>query len=208
MFDWRKGYEAHGSVSGEFAGLPRCTGSVSAQCASLTGRASLTNSYASAVSSCCSERATWVSALGMVMAEKDSPVCEKVESSTPVTRIPREMGKLDFCDDMVMLWRTTDCARNDGVSGGCVVAVVLMKQAYLEVALRLGVAREVGELLLPHDRTKRRSRAAWGEGKGLGVLKQGVIVPAGRWRGWPRPTAAPRWPSACGGRGRRATRGC
>ena len=82
------------------------------------------------------------------MAEYASPVCEKVESSTPVMRTPSAIGKVDFCDAMSIWWRTTDCARNKGVS---VVVVVrrrwgIGKASHLEVALGLGGALEVGEL--------------------------------------------------------------
>ena len=44
------------------------------------------------------------------MAEYESPVQEKVESSTPVTRRPRAVGKDDFWAERVSLWSTIDCA--------------------------------------------------------------------------------------------------
>lgn len=56
-----------------------------------------------------------VSALGKTMAEKLSPVEEKVQSSTPVMRAPKDMGKVDLTWLTFMSCRTTDCERGDSV---------------------------------------------------------------------------------------------
>ena len=64
------------------------------------------NSYARLVSSSCSRRDVCVSAFGIAIAEYESPVTEKVESSTPVIARPSAVGKDDFCADSVSLCRT------------------------------------------------------------------------------------------------------
>ena len=50
--------------------------------------------------------AVWLVEFGMSTAEYASPVIEKVESSTPVARMPIATGKVEVCEDMVILWST------------------------------------------------------------------------------------------------------
>ena len=82
-----------GQVVGRVAGL--CSkGVIVSECGgSLFRSAGLTNlranSYASAVSSSWRMREVCRSVDGRLIAEYASPVCEKVESSTPVMRTPR-----------------------------------------------------------------------------------------------------------------------
>jgi len=64
------------------------------------------HSYASAVSSSWSVRAVCRSVAGRLIAEYASPVCEKVESSTPVMRTPSATGKVFFWAEMAILCRT------------------------------------------------------------------------------------------------------